>query len=356
MPFNRPTLATIITRILADINSRLPGTDARLRRRLLNVLGTSLGGAAHGLHGHLDFLSRQFLPDTAEVEYLDRLASIWGVARKPAVAATGNVTLTGTNGVDVPAGTVLQRADGAEYTTDALGTVAGGTVTVAITATVAGADGNTAAAVALTLVVPIAGIDSAATVAVGGLIDGVDTENDDSLRSRLQARIQQPPHGGAAFDYVKWALDVEDVTRAWCFPLNRGNGTVDVYFVVDDHAVSIIPDAAKVQEVQDYIDALRPVTADALAVAPTAAPINFTIAIVPPTAEVKAATLAELEDLLRREAEPGDGLNSGTILLSHIREAISLAAGETDYTLTAPNADVVPAAGEIATMGVITWA
>ena len=66
---------------------------------------------------------------------------------------------------------------------------------------------------------------------------------------------------------------------------------------------------------------------------------------------VKAAVEAELTDLLRREAEP-----SGTILLSHIREAVSIAAGETNYTMTAPAADVTHTTAQMATMGTITWA
>jgi uncharacterized phage protein gp47/JayE len=66
---------------------------------------------------------------------------------------------------------------------------------------------------------------------------------------------------------------------------------------------------------------------------------------------VQAAVQAELQDLLLREAKPG-----GTILLSHIRAAISAAAGETDYVLASPAADVTNTAGNMSTMGSITWA
>jgi uncharacterized phage protein gp47/JayE len=86
-------------------------------------------------------------------------------------------------------------------------------------------------------------------------------------------------------------------------------------------------------------------------VAPVAVPLNFTIFVTPNTADVKAAVTAELTDLLRREAVPG-----GTILLSHIREAISIATGETNHTISVPAADVAHTTGQIATMGTITWA
>ena len=70
---------------------------------------------------------------------------------------------------------------------------------------------------------------------------------------------------------------------------------------------------------------------------------------------MRAVVEAELEDLLTREGEVDDGSGSGTILLSHIREAISVATGETDHTLTAPAADVTFSLGEIAVMGTVTW-
>jgi|CXWL01.1.fsa_nt_gi uncharacterized phage protein gp47/JayE len=351
MPFARPTLQQLIERAASDIEARLPGTDARLRRSNLDVLSRVHSGAAHGLYGHLNFLSLQIIIDTAEEGYLDRWAGVWGVARLAAVKATGDVTVTGTNGVTVPAGTTLQRSDGAEYTTDADATIALGTATAVVTASVAGLDGNTAAASQLTFSSPIAGINGNALVAAGGLNQGADEETDDSLRARLLDRIQRPPHGGADFDYVKWAKEVAGVTRAWVYRQELGVGTVTVRFVRDDDAGGLIPDAGEVTAVQTYIDDRRPVTAQVTVVAPVAVPQNFTIALTPNSVAAKAAVTAELQDLLLREAEPG-----GTLLLSHIREAVSLATGESDNVVTVPNANVVRATGEISTMGVITWA
>lgn len=348
MPFSRPTLPDLIERTRADAVARLSAEEL-LRRADVEVLARVLAGSSHALHGHIEWLSQQIVYDTAEAEYLDRWCNVWGLARIPAAAATGNITFTGTNGTVIPAGTVLTRSDGAEYSTAADATIATGSATAAVTAAVAGAAGNAAAATALNLTSPIVGINSAATVAAGGLASGADIEDDAALRTRLIARIQQPPHGGADFDYVTWAREVAGVTRAWVYAQELGLGTVTVRFVRDDDA-SLIPDAGEVAAVQAYIDARRPVTADVTVVAPVAVALNFTIAATPSTAAVKAAITTELTDLLRREAIPG-----GTILLSHIREAISLAAGETNYTMTVPAADVTHTVGQMATLGVITW-
>lgn len=356
MPFSRPPLTDLIGRIAADIESRLPGADAKLRRSVLNVLARVMAGSAHGLYGYLDFLAKQIMPDTAEAEYLERWASIWGIFRKPAAAARGDIAFSGTDGVTVPAGTVVQRSDGAEFTTDADGTIAAGTASVAVTAVTAGEDGNTQAASQLTLVNPIAGIDATALVETGGLSGGVDIETDAALLVRLLARIQQPPHGGAGFDYETWALQIAGVTRAWVYPAELGLGTITVRFMMDDSYADGIPQAADVVIVQDHLDLMRPVTADVTVVAPVAVPLALTIELTPDTAAVHAAVETELRDMLLREAIPEDGNGAGTILLSHIREAISLAAGETDHVLVSPVADVIHDQGEIATLGVITWA
>jgi uncharacterized phage protein gp47/JayE len=342
-------LTELIERAASDIEAALPGTDARLRRANLNVLARVHAGAVHGLYGYLKWMAEQLMIDTCEGPYLDRYSSIWGVTRRPAEFAQGPVTLSGTSGVVVPAGSTLRRGDGTTYTTMADATLASGAATAQALATAAGEAGNAAAGTALTLTEPIAGVSSAVTVAAGAIVGGIDSESDAALRDRVLLRIRQTPMGGAAWDYTSWALEVPGVTRAWVYPLEGGPGTVVVRFVRDDDA-ALIPDAAEVAAVQAYIDERRPVCAAVTVAAPVAAPLDLTITLTPGTAAVKAAVQAELQDLLRREATPG-----GTLLVSHIREAISVAAGETNHVLVTPAADVAHAAGQIATLGTITW-
>ena len=347
MSFSRPALADIVARVGNDVMSRLSADDL-LRRADAQVMSRVLAGVAHGLYGFIDWLSRQVIYDTAETEFLERWASIWGIARKPAAAATGSVTFTVQAGAVVPAGTLLQALDGVQYQTTADATVTGATATAPVAAVVPAQAGNRVAGQSLSLVSPIAGVS--ATALAGDLVGGADLEDDDALRVRLLARIQNPPQGGAAADYIAWALQVPGVTRAWCYPEEMGIGTVTVRFVRDNDA-SPIPDAGEVAAVQTAIDAHRPVTAHVTVVAPTAAPLNFGIqALTPNTADVQAAVQAELQDLLLREAVPG-----GTILLSHIRAAISAATNETDYVLLSPTANVTNPAGSMSTMGAITW-
>ena len=347
MPYSRPTLAELVNRVRSDVISRL-AQDEVLRRADAEVYARVLAGVTHGLYGFIDWLSRQVIYDTAEGEILERWASIWGVTRKPAAAATGTVTLTGLTGAVVPAGSPLQALDGVQYLTVAEVTFTTTSAVASVAASVPAAASNRTTGQTLTLVNPVPGVQPAGVASA--LVGGADEETDDALRTRLIDRIQTPPHGGSSADYRAWALEVPGVTRAWCYPLELGPGTVTVRFMRDDDSGSAIPDAGEVAAVQAYINTLRPVTAQVTVVAPVAAPLNFTIAVSPNTAAVKAAVTAELADLIRREAEPG-----GTLLLSHIRAAISAAAGENNYVMTVPSADVVSPVGTITTLGTITW-
>lgn len=347
--FERPTLTDLINRVTTDLQTRLQLTGAVLRRSVVGALGRVYAGAVHSLYGYLSFLARQLFPDTSEAEYLARQASLYGIARQPATFAAGDVTFTGTDDVVIPEGTTVRRSDGQEYTTDEDVTVAGGTATVAVSTVVPGVVPNSDAGTSLSLISPLTGVQSALVVAAGGIAGGEDAESDDSLRTRLLARMRQPPHGGADFDYEAWALEVAGVTRAWVYPSHMGPGTVGVTFVLDGED-DIIPDSGKVDEVEAYIDALRPVTAELFVFAPTPVALDMTIQLAPNTATVQAAVQAELEDMLSRDAEPG-----ASILLSRLNEAVSIADGETDHVIVTPSANFDCDPGEIAVLGELTF-
>jgi uncharacterized phage protein gp47/JayE len=351
MPFQRPTLQELIGRAQSDIEARLPGSQPRLPHTLLGILARQHAEAVSGLYGNQVWIARQILPDTSDEDILLRQASLWGVTPLAATPAKGDVTFSGTDAAVIPAGTSLQAADETAYTTDAEATIAAGTAVVAVTAVEGGAAGNQAAGVALSLVSPISGVTTEAIVAAAGLTGGADPEDVEALRARVLLRLRKPPHGGSLDDYVTWALEAHpDVTNVW--PAGGPFlGEVTVHFTTYGATVDGIPVQTVIDAVQAHIDAQRPVTADAFVVAPIADPLDFVFSSVTPnTQAVQDAIDTELRDLLRREAEPGD-----TLEISRIREAISRAEGEEDYVLDSPSANVVSAAGNIATMGVITW-
>jgi uncharacterized phage protein gp47/JayE len=350
MAFNRPTLPEIISRIETDYVSRL-GIKEPARAAFVRAQSRAFAGAVHGLYGFLEFISQQALPDTAVDEYLERWCSIFGIFRIPATLAIGNVTITGITGNIVPAGTILQTADQIQFETTSDVTLSAGTATANVQALVAGSTGNQPAGGSLSFLSPVAGINSNASIASGGITGGSDQESQESLRQRLIARIQTPPQGGNAADYEKWAQEADpSVTRVWVTPLEMGAGTVTVRFVTDDAPGGPIPTTPVVDAVDAYIQTVRPVTANVFVVAPVLNEVDFSIQLSPNSSATRAAVTAELKDLFFRDGSPG-----GTILVSRVREAISIAAGESDHVLISPTVNIVSPAGQLPVVGDITW-
>lgn len=354
MPFARPSLAELIERCRSDLRGRLEIEGPILRRAMVDVLGAVWGGAVHTLHGFFDWVVNQLFGDTAEREQLLRKAAMYGITPVPATFAAGNVTVPGTNGSSILADTILRLNAVTSYRVTTGQVIALGTATLPVVAVLAGDDANVPAGTMLSFESPIAGVNATATVASGGITGGIDEEGTEELRDRYLLRLREPPEGGADQDYEAWTLAVAGVTRAWVYPHELGLGTVVVRFVLDNEP-DIFPDAAAVAAVQAKLDAERPITDEPTAAAPTELAVNFTIHVVPDNADTRAAVEAELADLLRRVAEPGDGAGRGTVLLSQIRTAIGVAEGVTDYSLTVPAADVVPGVGALPIVGSVTW-
>lgn len=344
MPFETPSLPVLISRTQSDLASEA------LRRSDAQVLARTLSGTAYGLYGYLDWIADQILPDKADEETLERIAALrLNRARNAAQPAEGSVSFSAAAGAVLDVDVILQAGDGRMYRVTAGVTTVAGLNMTTIEAVEAGALGNADAGLQLTLVQPVAGVTNAFTVIAPGLSGGIEMESIESLRARVIRSYRVIPHGGSVDDYETWALEFPGVTRAWCRGNYMGPGTVGLFVMRDNDPVPV-PNPSQLQEIKDYIEPLRPVTAELYVFAPALKPVLYSIHPVPDTTAVRAAITASLKDLHEREAGLGDKL-----LISHIREAISSAAGETDYSLTVPSADVIAAANELLTFGGITW-
>jgi uncharacterized phage protein gp47/JayE len=350
MPISTPTLPAIAQSGQATIATRLQGADATPPRSVLGVLVKVLAGAVDGLYGAIQTVADDIIYDTASTDALIRWAAIWGIRRDAPTAASGAVQFTGAANQTVPAGILLARADGVQYgLTSAVALDGTGAGTGTVICTGAGAITNTAAGGTLRLTSAPAGVASTATVGAAGLTGGNDIETPEHLLEQLLQRIRETPQGGSNADYEGWALSVPGVTRVWVYPWWQGTGTVGVTFMMDGRA-NAVPAAADVAAVQAAIDAVRPVAAPTFVFAPTPQPLAFTIHLNPDSAAIRAAVTAQLASLIANQCVPG-----GTLLYTHIWAAISAAAGEVDFTLQAPLANVTAPAGSIITLGAIAW-
>lgn len=353
MPFARPTIPELRTRIEADFVSQLELEAPLLRRALVKIMATVWAGAVYLLYGAIEFVLGQIFPDRSEGYYLRRQAAVYGFAPNEAGFAQGPVAFTGTDGAGVGVGVVLVRLGGSRYETIESGIIAGGEVTLNVRAQAAGLDGNADDAQALTLESPPPNVDGTATVS-GGLVGGADEEEQPLFRDRFLARLREPPQGGSESDYIAWARMVAGVTRVWVYPGEAGAGSVVVRFVRDAET-PIIPSPAEVAEVQAYLDTVRPVTANVIVVAPTDLPINYDLAVTPDTPEIRIAIEAELRNLHSGLA-PGVAVPHSAIVAA-VQAGAASESGDTvpAVIVTVPAGDVVPAAGELPTLGTITY-
>lgn len=352
MPWQSPTLNQLAEQIRADLRGRLPDAQPALRRALLRVVADVDAGAVHGLYGYLAWLAKQLIIDTAEEEWLERWASIWGIRRQAAVAASGAILLTGAPGAQLLNGTEWEHEGGATFTLDVTVTLdAQGEATGSVTAVDAGSEGNLDAGATLRLVTAVSGIDGEAEVGADGITGGAERENDDRLRERLLDRIQRQPHGGNADDYITWVREAHpDITRVWVYPHKPDIGEVTVRFVCDD-LEDIIPTAEVVEAVETHVDQVRPVTARGFyAVAPDAVPLDLSVRLVPDTAEARARVEDAVADFLAQTAEPG-----GTTYREQLSGVIYVAAGESRHELDVPAGNVTHGVNEISVPGAITW-
>lgn len=352
--YAKPTLKALRDRAISELNSNIQGADATLRRRVLKVIAIICAAMADEVLRRVEYLLKQVFPTEADEQYLIKHGKVRNFPRKAASKATGSATFTGcTPGSVVPEGTELKRADNVLYTTTAEATAGqDGSVSLSVIATDATENGNADSGTTLTFSTPIQGVPTSGTVGSGGLTGGADIEDIEEYRARFLEFIRNPSTGGNKTDYVIWAKEVAGVTRAWCYPVECGPGTVTVRFMMDDTYPDGIPNADDVAAVQSYINDLKPATSTLYVVAPIADPVDITFShLYPATQAVKQSIEQNLKSLFQSSTnEPGAG-----IALSAINTAIGKADGVEDFALASPSSNVTVSLGHIPTLGTITY-
>jgi uncharacterized phage protein gp47/JayE len=355
MPWTTPTLKDVRRMTRDNVTALLKGA-ALIGNNVLRVMTDTMAGLARLVLEYIDWLSKQLLPDTAEAEWLDRHGQIWLVnsdgtkGRKGPTQAIGSVTCTGTSGADIPAGSLLALGD-VQYETLAEVILDPAPTPVNIRALVGGSNGNQDEGAILNFVTAIPNVDGSATVVE--LNGGSDEESDDQLRARILLRIQQPPMGGDQTDYVQWALAVPGVTRAWCYPMEMGIGTVTVRFMCDQLRADNggFPTQDDIDAVSAYLAKVRPVTVkNCFVEAPIPYPINVPISNLnrDDPATRGNITTSLLQQFLLRQM-PGQ-----TWYEAWSDQGIAGAAGVISYDLTTGDT-VMPDNGHMPVLGNITY-
>lgn len=362
MAFPIRSLDEISASVRGAMRQYLPGTDASLKQNVLRVIGKVVALLAHEYELRLQWIFRQLYLTTATSEAIIRLhAAEYRILRKPASAASGEITGTAQANATYPAGVRFISAGVTYLTSTAFTANAVGNFSASVQAETSGALTNRDASAELLLADPALypTLPEKAIVATAGLGGGADIEAIEDLRARALKRKASPPQGGTLPDYENWALEVPGVVSAWAANFSGGFGAVGVWILFDGR-LNGIPQPGDLAAVDAYIESLRLVRARYYTVAPRPKPVDHTIALSPDTAAMRAAVtdaLTAFYDATRKETRLRPGLPDDpfTLPLAWLSEVISTVPGETSHILTAPAAGPVFQPGELPVLGAITW-
>jgi uncharacterized phage protein gp47/JayE len=375
--FAIPTLKDLMQRTRQSFRANLKGSDAWVWPNNVYASAKVVAGGVFEIFGFAAYIEKQIFAHRApDLESLTLHGVEFGIPQKPAAPAMGSVIFTVVENVTVETGAILQRADGVQYIVSEGGTLAtSGTLTVPVVAAADGLNTNADADTPLEImsaVTTTSATDPTCAVDANGLTLGTDVEDIESYRARILFRKRNPPHGGSAADYVLWAGQVSGVSffldrpTVYVERLWQGPGTVRVFPLMYDLYADGIPSTADVDRVQAYIETVRPAGALVTVAKPTAVPVNVVIAgLSPNTTEVQEAVRAELADAFFRLSRPAGTDNAFgsmpylaspfSFSLSWLWQAVANATGEQRHRIVTPTADVTLQAGEMATLGSVTF-
>jgi uncharacterized phage protein gp47/JayE len=282
------TYPEVIASLLTAIGDRTALTNFNVGS-VIRTLTEAFSEVVAELYAYAAEMLKQGFLDTATGFWLDRKAKEYGLTRKPAVKAEGLVVysrkLAKNTNIPIPKDSIVttpKDQSGAEYryfTTQAAVLQAGQTsVDVPVIAEAAGSAYNVGPGSVTKMKTFINGIDAVTNPADWLTNVGVDEESDAALRQRSFLAWEELSQGGTAAAYVSWALSVPGVKSAFVDDtLPRGEGTVDVYIMGE----AGLPDPALVAAVQAVVDQNRPITADALVLAPKPVVIDISASVTP---------------------------------------------------------------------------
>lgn len=279
-------------------------------------------------------------PMWAYGEWLDLHAKEVGLTRKPANAASGYVTVTGTPGTTIPEGFVFAvPATGGTAATEYRVTSSTdidpeGTASVPIEAVIPGSAGNVAAGTIAIMATPMTGITEITNPEP--MTGGTQEESDYDLWLRID---ESNISAGESFvgndsDYKRWAEEVSGVGRAQVIPEWDGPGTVKI-ILLDSNGEAA--NAAIIAEVYDHIvspgDRLRrkaPIGATVTVDAPVALVIDYAVTLTLDTGyDIDGVVEAWKAELLNYYAE---AKKENVIRYTHVAAVLTGIAGVLDHS------------------------
>ena len=327
-----PTLEEIRASLLRDYQTYYPNADTSEDSDAY-ARASSLAACAEGIYAHQKWLIKQFFPDTADTEFLEKHAGLRGLRRRNATYAAGKgATVSGNPDAVIAVGLQIKTEDGRFYdTTESAVISSGGTAVVAVRSLATGAAQNIKTATKGSFMAAPVGVST--DLVLNDVVGATNAESDSSLLERLLNKIRRPAAGGNKYDYKDWALEVDGVEQAYVYPLRRGLGTVDIAITADNG----VPSDDTVRRAQEYIDQERPVTAkESKVVKPDVTKVNFNIQV-----KISGVALNDIKTAINNALRdyfngliPGDDL-----IVSQCEAVVNNLIGVVDRRFIAPTAN-----------------
>lgn len=327
--------------IYARMRAELPADiDSSEGSHVWNFLRPTALVAAELCESLLPQVIQVIFPDWSYAEFLDGHAKARGLTRRPAVAASGTLTITGTVGAVIPLGTRFSTAAAGdtaavEYATTEEVTIGdGGTASAPVTCTEAGTVGNTGPGTVILVSGRLPAVTDVTNPAA--ITGGAAEESDESLRERISSydRNQGNSFVGSLSDYHRWATSVAGVGSASVIDAQDDTGTVTI--IVSDTDGNPATEELR-QAVYDYImspddpgSRLAPVNATIQVIAPTT--LNLVIRATVSLEFDATTTSARNAFLQNLAAYLPTALDEGEVKYTRVAACLSAAEGVSDYT------------------------
>lgn len=303
------------------------------------VIATAIGNELAVVGANAIVKADQQMPDTAVEDDLARIAALFGLEKQPAAGSIGPVVIEASATSPIETGRELIDSAGLRYEV-----VTGGNYdddsTVTIRAIDTGAATNHAAGDQLQWVSAPPYCSDKVTVGTGGLVNGIDEENDEVLRSRVLAVLQNPP-GAGDWEHVAEIAEesTASVQKAFVYPAIQGPSTVHVAVTAaptDSSKSRVLATATMTGTVDPYVKGKLPTHSHI--VVTTVSDVNADVAIALSLPEAPTAN----------PPGPGGGWTNGTPWPSPdgavtFRCTVTAVSSSTVFTVdatTAPTANV----------------
>lgn len=194
--------------------------------------------------------------------YLSMHLQTFGLTRREAVKARGEVTIKGKVGVILNTGIIVISRVGVKYITTQSGIInSDGEVTLTIECLEPGIIGNCGIGDITTF--EIANTDVYSVTNKEKIENGADIETVELAKERMYEKASMPAHSGNKNNYILWAKSVGGVGKVtvWGAGEKKGVNAGQVEIMISDYSYNIA-DEELIEDVQNYINSVKIINAD----------------------------------------------------------------------------------------------